>query len=226
MTTAIVLGVDLGSDDALDAEGVIARAAQRLEAAGASDGLWICTYAVDVPDGRHAAFAVSIDPPVEQSDDGGQGARLLLTELVREAFSADGLDFEVSDHDHRAPRLSAPVVAETADEPLAPPGSDPAAGARAAIRAHAAKAHGRAVVYPGVAALTGTVTVAELLDTRIEHVRSLDGRPVAHDDRVHTRDFVRPRWVEGHLVLHVQPGPGGDLVPFEEPNPHRCCAAH
>jgi hypothetical protein len=27
-------------------------------------------------------------------------------------------------------------------------------------------------------------------------------------------------------VLHVQPGAGGTLVPFEVPTPTPCCAAH
>ncbi|GGS52919.1 hypothetical protein AB0E75_17245 [Streptomyces griseoviridis] len=87
---------------------------------------------------------------------------------------------------------------------------------------------GRAVLYPGAAALTGTLTVAELLDrSAIERVRVL-GTPGAPDPATPlvTREFVRPHWEDGTLVLAAMPHIGATLVPFEDPAPTPCCADH
>ncbi|MFD6276480.1 hypothetical protein ACFWFI_13040 [Streptomyces sp. NPDC060209] len=87
---------------------------------------------------------------------------------------------------------------------------------------------GRAVLYPGAAALTGTLTVAELVSrSAIERVRVL-GRPDGPDPatRLVTREFVRPQWQDGELVLAAMPAVGGTLVPFEVPDPTPCCADH
>ncbi|MGP4047636.1 hypothetical protein [Streptomyces sp. 2A115] len=87
---------------------------------------------------------------------------------------------------------------------------------------------GRAVVYPGVDALTGTVTVAELLSaSAIDRVTALGspGDPPS-DQRVMTRSHVRPQWQNGELVLTLMPAAGGMLVPFEVPDPTPCCANH
>lgn len=87
---------------------------------------------------------------------------------------------------------------------------------------------GRAVLYPGVAGLTGTVTVAELLSgSAIDRVAVLGGSgEPAPDQRLLTRDFVRPEWRDGELVLTAMPAAGGVLVPFEVPDPTPCCADH
>ncbi|MFE9826924.1 hypothetical protein ACFYSH_33240 [Streptomyces sp. NPDC005791] len=87
---------------------------------------------------------------------------------------------------------------------------------------------GRAVLYPGAAALTGTLTVAELVSrSAIERVQVLGtaDRPDPAT-RVVTREFVRPQWREGELVLAAMPAVGGTLVPFEVPDPTPCCADH
>jgi hypothetical protein len=87
---------------------------------------------------------------------------------------------------------------------------------------------GRAVLYPGAARLTGTLTVAELLErSAIDRVRVL-GTPDAPDLRLAlvTREFVRPQWEDGELVLAAMPHVGGTLVPFEDPDPTPCCADH
>lgn len=89
-------------------------------------------------------------------------------------------------------------------------------------------AAGRAVLYPGVRTLTGTTTVAELLDrSAIARVTVL-GTPVppAPGTRVTTRDHVRPQWQRDELVLAATPARGGTLVPFEAPDPTPCCADH
>ncbi|MEV0218850.1 hypothetical protein [Streptomyces sp. NPDC050704] len=87
---------------------------------------------------------------------------------------------------------------------------------------------GRAVVYPGSDALTGTMTVAELLSaSAIDRVTVLGspGEPPP-DQRLMTRSHVRPQWQTGELVLTAMPAAGGTLVPFEVPDPTPCCADH
>jgi hypothetical protein len=87
---------------------------------------------------------------------------------------------------------------------------------------------GRAVLYPGAAALTGTLTVAELVSrSAIERVQVL-GTAESPDPatRLVTREFVRPHWQDGELVLAAMPAVGGTLVPFEVPDPTPCCADH
>ncbi|GGJ61135.1 hypothetical protein [Streptomyces brasiliensis] len=108
-------------------------------------------------------------------------------------------------------------------------GPEPAA--RAAARAaaeHAGREAGRAVVFPGVEHLTGTVTVADVLAlTAVEHLTVL-GAPDVPDPAtpVVTRDHVRPEWRGGRLTLALVPAAGGALAPFEVPNPTPCCADH
>lgn len=87
---------------------------------------------------------------------------------------------------------------------------------------------GRAVLYPGAASLTGTLTVAELLArTAIDRVTVLGAQePPAADTALVTRDHVRPQWQDGELVLAAMPALGGTLVPFEHPDPTPCCADH
>ncbi|GGQ16067.1 hypothetical protein ACFFKE_14680 [Streptomyces mutabilis] len=87
---------------------------------------------------------------------------------------------------------------------------------------------GRAVLYPGAGALTGTLTLAELLArSAIDRVTVLGtpGEP-APDTLLVTRDHVRPQWQDGRLVLAAMPAAGGTLVPFEDPDPTPCCADH
>ncbi|MFD4505904.1 hypothetical protein [Streptomyces sp. NPDC058457] len=99
----------------------------------------------------------------------------------------------------------------------------------ARLAAAAPPTSGRAVSYPGVAQLTGTVTVADLLDhTAIEHLVVL-GAPAAElppAAEVLTQDHVRPEWRDGVLTLTLVPAAGGLLAPFEVPNPTPCCADH
>ena len=105
-------------------------------------------------------------------------------------------------HLRRSPR---PHVAVTVDEP----GS------------------GRAVRFPGVDALTGTLTVAEVLAaSAIDRVEILGGGTAPPEAVLDTRDFVRPQWRDGALVLTVTPAAGGCYVPFETRHPTPCCAAH
>jgi hypothetical protein len=97
----------------------------------------------------------------------------------------------------------------------------------AALVAHTSRASGRVVVFPGSARIVGTLTVGEVLSSSaIDRIRVLAGGPADAASMLQTRDFVRPRWSCGQLVLDVQPAAGGLLVPFETPTPTPCCAAH
>ncbi|MGW1883932.1 hypothetical protein [Streptomyces sp. NPDC001970] len=103
-----------------------------------------------------------------------------------------------------------------------------AAGAAQAAAEHTARSAGRAVVFPGSSALTGTLALGALsAASAIDEVTVL-GAPGLHDagQQVVTRDHVRPEWRAGRLVLTVMPAAGGTLIPFEVPNPTPCCADH
>ncbi|MEV5341992.1 hypothetical protein AB0K93_26425 [Streptomyces sp. NPDC052676] len=110
----------------------------------------------------------------------------------------------------------------------APPPREPLSARGYEVTEGAPDAVGRAVLYPGVARLTGTLTVAELLArSAIDRVTVLGG-PGEPDPRtpVVTRDHVRPQWQRGELVLTAMPAAGGRLTPFEVPDPTPCCADH
>ncbi|ANB09311.1 hypothetical protein SAM40697_5355 [Streptomyces ambofaciens] len=111
-------------------------------------------------------------------------------------------------------------VLRTARDRLTAQGYDVLGGAPDAV--------GRAVLYPGAAGLTGTLTLAELLArSAIDGVTVL-GTPdePSPDTRLVTREHVRPQWRDGRLVLTAMPAAGGTLVPFEDPDPTPCCADH
>jgi hypothetical protein len=91
----------------------------------------------------------------------------------------------------------------------------------------AAVPDGRAVIFPGVDRLTGVLPAASVPAlSAIDRVEVLGGGPVDPEALLDTKDFVRPQWRSGELVLTVMPGPGGRLVPFENRDPTPCCAAH
>lgn len=99
--------------------------------------------------------------------------------------------------------------------------------AEQAAAQHRAGRAGRAVLFPGVDRLTGTLTVAEVLATSaIDRVTVIGGAPPEPDTLVETRDFVRPHWRNGALTLIATPAPSGRIAPFEVPNPTPCCADH
>jgi hypothetical protein len=93
---------------------------------------------------------------------------------------------------------------------------------------HTARQAGRAVIYPGVTALAGTVTFGEVLAvsaiTRVIVIGG-EGEP-GERDRLLTRDHVRPEWRDGALTLAITAVERGLFAPFEVPNPTPCCADH
>ena len=106
----------------------------------------------------------------------------------------------------------------------------PAEAAALAAAEHTARRSGRAVLFPGSDQLTGTVTVADLLQlTSVDGVfvvGATSGEAPDPVTPVHTQDHVRPEWREGRLVLALVPAVGNTLAPFEVPNPTPCCADH
>ncbi|WP_019064627.1 hypothetical protein [Streptomyces prunicolor] len=106
----------------------------------------------------------------------------------------------------------------------------PAGAAAAAAAEHAARRSGRAVLFPGSDQLTGTLTVADLLQLsavdRVIVVGATSGDSPDPVIPVQTQDHVRPEWREGQLVLALVPAAGNTLAPFEVPNPTPCCADH
>nr|MDT0658567.1 hypothetical protein [Micromonospora sp. DSM 115978] len=123
---------------------------------------------------------------------------------------------------HVAISLSVP-----APHDLPPPAPELAPAAARAAGEHAARRSGRAVLYPGSADLVGTVPVADLIaGSAIDRVVLLGGRDADPAALVETRDFVRPQWRNGQLVLIAAPAGPGRIAPFELPDPTPCCADH
>lgn len=124
------------------------------------------------------------------------------------------------------PRIALSLAAEA--EPVLRTARDRLTARGYEVREGAWDERGRAVLFPGASALTGTLTLADLLArSAIDRVTVL-GTPdePAPDTRLVTRDHVRPHWQDGRLVLAAMPAVGGTLVPFEDPDPTPCCADH
>jgi hypothetical protein len=97
-------------------------------------------------------------------------------------------------------------------------------GAWVAVAAAATGTSGRLVHFGGAAALTGCLTVDDVLaGSAVDEVVVVGGAPHTGSTVVDTRGFVRPRIERGRVRLLVQPAAGGVVVPFERANPHRCC---
>jgi hypothetical protein len=100
-------------------------------------------------------------------------------------------------------------------------------GLEAAIASHVDHTSGRVVVFPGDHLLVGTVDTHQVTSqSDVDRVVLVTGGDVADARPLVTRNFLRPLWHDGDLVLHVQEAIGGTLVPFETPSPTPCCADH
>jgi hypothetical protein len=120
-----------------------------------------------------------------------------------------------SPYPHVAISLVGVVDVETPDE------------LRSAADAAASDKFGRAVLFAGSSALTGRLTVEEIISgSAIDRVEVLGSGVADPDTIVDTRDFVRPQFRHGDLVLVTMPAAGGVLVPFETRDPTPCCADH
>lgn len=197
--STLVAGVDLLTMTEPDADAVLHELARELAALGILDPT-LGTHRADSADGAH--IALSIEIPVT---DPVQAWALLHELLPAPQHGSRGISV--------GSRRSGPT--------------DLHISAASAAEEHSTRSGGRAAHFPGIHCLTGALTVRDLLaGSSIEQVSVLAGGDADPDTILQTRDFVRPRWITGHLVLPVQPGPDGTLVPFEVPNPTPCCADH
>ncbi|MGW2934019.1 hypothetical protein ACWDA7_19695 [Streptomyces sp. NPDC001156] len=197
-----VIGVDAGTATLREADHLIHDLVDRLDLPA---GTIACTHLIRTAERRGTAISLTV--PDDAAADAAWGP---LATLAAREMSAAGA-----------------VLGERV--------YGPAESARAAALAAAEHVHrrsGRAVVFPGVHHLTGTVTVADVLTrTVIDRVTVL-GAPSTGGPGpdpatpVLTRDHVRPEWRDGHLLLALVPAAGGALAPFEVPNPTPCCADH
>lgn len=196
---SLLAGLDLRTVGERDADDLAHAVAAALSSQGATT-LTVATHWARAGDLRHVALSV------ESAGVGVDIVRQTLSDVAR-VRSGDVGAVLLGD------RYTGPAELR-----------DPAA---AALGAHAARTGGRVVVFPGGADLTETVPVARVLAcSAIDRVRVLTGGDADPDTMLITRDFLRPRWEHGHLVLHTQPAAGGTLVPFETPTPTPCCADH
>lgn len=109
---------------------------------------------------------------------------------------------------------------------VAQPGSGEDAAAEAAT-AHQRRTSGRAVRFPGQQHLLGVLPVGEVLAvSAIDAVVVLAASAPDPVTLIDTRNFVRPQWRDGRLILHTVPAPREMLAPFEVQNPTPCCADH
>lgn len=203
-----VAGVFLGTRSERDAEHHGVELAETLMAQSIPVP-WLSTHRT-TGEGGVAVVSVALAAPVEPE--------ALHAALVAAARS------ELSDgHDIAVWAAAAGATADAGDDAL----DVRTAAARQAATALDGRTEGRAVWFPGQDALGERVAATDLLAvTAVEDLVSLEGGPVAPGTTVVTRGFVRPRFVGGRAVLHLQPAVGGTLVPFESPNPTPCCADH
>ncbi|MGI5453006.1 hypothetical protein ACQEWB_07490 [Streptomyces sp. CA-249302] len=203
-----VIGVDAGTVSLREADHLVHRLGDEL---GLPPGTVACTHLIRGGErpGTAVSFAFADSGPAEAA------WRRLVRPDGREAGAAVGdraYGAVLGDREH-----------------------GPAAAVRAAALAageHAGRDAGRAVIYPGVEHLTGTVTLAELLAlTAIDEVGVVGRQPTGDQGPdpatpVLTRGHVRPEWRGGRLRLALVPAAGDSLAPFEVPNPTPCCADH
>lgn len=92
---------------------------------------------------------------------------------------------------------------------------------------HAGRRGGRLFAFPG-SDIAGRTSVGELVaGSAIDQVVMVGHRErVADDQVIDTQGHLRPEQVDGLVRLVVRPAAGGLIVPFEQPSPTPCCAAH
>ena len=118
--------------------------------------------------------------------------------------------------------VAAAIVVADADEPI-----DQTTPVGRIAADHRARRNGRLIHFPGQHRLRGTIPIAHI--TTLSAITTVDclGEQPGPDAVVRTQDFVRPMFRNGTVVLTIQPFDGADqYIPFEQPNPHRCCTNH
>jgi hypothetical protein len=203
-----VLGYDLGHRDTVAAEHWLASVPD-------GPGLVACTHFVRDANPRVVVtISGSVFPVIGPASGPGNSASL------HSPFSPANVPSSAAESAFAA----ADLPSSAAESPFSAAESE---AASAAAQDHAAGRAGRAVLFPGVRDLTGTLTVEDLIAaSAIDRVIVIGGPPAAPGTLIDTRDFVRPEWRDGSLVLIATPAPGGKIAPFEVPNPTPCCANH
>ena len=195
----LVAGIDLLTTRESDADGLAQAFAAELTAQGAT-AVTVATHWARVGELRHVALSLGA------ADIDADAVWSILCNALRPGAD-DSVGIALG-----ARYLGPPQLRDVAD---------------AAVVAHLTRGSGRVAVFPGSAELTGTVTVAQVLaSSAIDRLHVLAAADADPEALLVTRDHLRPRWVNGELVLDVQPAAGGTLVPFETPNPTPCCAEH
>lgn len=153
---------------------------------------------------------------------------LLCTHIVRDGQPHYAISLTVSD-----PACLAAVQQHFGSWDSATSHSRPSAssgwtdGLRLATAEAFARNGGRCVRFPGWDGIVGSQTVADVLgSSAIDRLEVLGGKAADPSDVLHSRDFVRPLWRRGVLVLPVLPSGAGAVAPFEVPNPTPCCGEH
>jgi len=201
VTHRLVAAFDLLTTSERDADGLAHRIAHAL-AAGGVDDVTAATHWAQVEEFRHVAISVD----VEAAD--AHILEAVLSDLLPDDDDGSGSSGSLLDGRFIGDRTLADALTAT-------------------VEAHRTRSSGRVVVFRGGTRLIGTVSVrAVLADSAIDRVQVLAAGDAESDQMLVTRDFLRPRWCDGELVLHVQPALGGTFVPFETPNPTPCCAIH
>lgn len=195
----LIAGLDVTAAGETAAEHVLARAINGLRRVGA-DQITAATHRALVYETAHVSMSISMSTGLHPTRIAEQ-----LSEVLSAGDGAAGAVW-IGGSGAGLPALQA--------------------SAERAAAAHRHRSSGRVVHFPGGDTLTGTVPVADVLTTAIDRIQVLGGGDAAPDSLLVTRNFLRPRWDTGQLVLHVQPAVGDTWVPFETPDPTPCCAAH
>ncbi|WP_340537138.1 hypothetical protein [Nocardioides sp. GXZ039] len=192
----VAVAVDAGARDVAGAEHLVGLLDEVLPAGAPS--YVASTHVVESEDGRRVAVAASWEPDgADETDEAAWLARLLAA----------------------VPGAAAVVGARTGGAPAA-------AGALAAARAHAARTDGRVARFGGQAGIERVLAVGEVVaSSLIEEVVALGSPPLPPETVVDLREWARPTWRAGRLVLTVQQSRDG-LVPFESRHQIACCADH
>jgi hypothetical protein len=153
---------------------------------------------------------------------------VLCTHMVRDGSPHYALSLLSEDQD-----LLGAVQLHLADWPSAVSLDQPSAsssfsaGLQLATTEALSRTGGRSVRFPGWAGIVGSPTVADVIaSSAIDQLELLGGGSVDGADVLHSRNFVRPLWKHGRLVLPVMPSGPAAVAPFEVPDPTPCCGEH
>ncbi|MCM3882269.1 hypothetical protein [Frankia sp. R82] len=226
MSGPLIVGVDAGCVTLHDADLLVHRLVEALELPADTVA---CTHTVGAGTG-HVALSFAL--PVGWRDQAAWrrvaylAGDLAAAELTAARRAAAGLgrgtgaaaaDLALTGFVEVEALIYGPVGVATAAERIGPPVL--ADGAAQAVADHTERQGGRAVVYPGVSRLRGTVSVETVLgQTAVGRVVAPVGQAAPRrSDLLRTRNHVRPVWRDGVLTLHAAAERGRVFAPSEVP---------